>query len=82
MLERQKKILYQKDETGVKYKSPFKPIDYEVCFIPYYSQSKDSVLDNEMTMLSAQLNQQGKKKRIKSKNSLDTYLNDKLDLFF
>ena len=34
-----------------------------------------------MTMLSAQLNKQGKKKRIKSKTSLDSYLNDKFDLF-
>ena len=63
------------------YKSPFQPIDYEVCFLPYYSESKESKLDNEMSMFSAQLDCHGKKKRIKSKQSLENYLSEKFKLF-
>lgn len=46
----------------------------------YYSESKDSTLDNEMTELAMELKHVAKK-RIKSKTSLEEYLQQKIKSF-
>lgn len=49
--------------------------------ITYHTESKESLLDQEVTELAVQLNESGFKKRIKNENGLESYLQSKFHDF-
>ena len=52
-------------------------IPHTTIFVPYYSED-DSKLDQESSLMLAQLNENGRKKHIRSEKKMVKYLNDKI----
>ena len=61
--------------------SEFDPLKHQTRFITYKSESKDSKLDQDVSLMSAHLKELSKKKRIKSKEGLEEYLVESVNGF-
>ena len=55
--------------------------NHQTIFIPYYSESKESQLDNLCATFAGQIGLFGKKRGVRSQRKLNDYIQEKIDRF-